>query len=189
MKTFKLLLLVVLSTVAWADVPNEFQAGTPAIADQVNQNFNDLDARIEENASNIALLDNEMECDTASVSGWWTFSQTDGRYSVVCVGYVDEGGISEADVSFCEVADRGSDDDNYVVNDNLTMVMPSVFEGSWTVVQEPHGCVVNGTYSESRGVTTIKANIGRHGDSLAGWGQYPQGDLFGITGIRTSKLR
>ncbi len=36
------------------DIPNQFQAGTPAIADEVNQNFSAVEAAVDDNAADIA---------------------------------------------------------------------------------------------------------------------------------------
>jgi len=32
------------------DIPNQFQAGTPAVADEVNQNFSAVEAAVDDNA-------------------------------------------------------------------------------------------------------------------------------------------
>ena len=37
------------------DIPNQFQAGTPAVADEVNQNFGAAELAIDDNAADIAV--------------------------------------------------------------------------------------------------------------------------------------
>ena len=181
---------------ALGEPPSGVQSGVPARAASVKEKFMEFDARVEANTSaieelsdTVSTLGDEVACEVLSLAGWWTFSQTDGKYSLVCIAYMDEAGIAEADVAECTVADRGSDDDHYVVTDTIFTVSPSISAGSWTASEEVYGCSVSISFTESRGITTMEANVGRHGDSLAGWGRYPTGDLFGVTGIRTSKNR
>ena len=59
-KRFNLLIICFLpSIVAWGDVPNQFQAGSPAIAAEVNQNFANLDGRVAalETTGGVVIID------------------------------------------------------------------------------------------------------------------------------------
>ena len=133
--------------------------------------------------------DRNARCKISDFKGWWITSQTDGKYSVICRGYNEKSGNVLPETTSCEVADRGSDDDNYVVNDNLSIVSPSISQGWWQVYEGDGGCEIEATYYESRGVTTMKLIMDSQSKTGAGWGKYPQGDLFGVTAFRTSKKR
>jgi hypothetical protein len=43
------------------DIPNQFQAGTPAVADEVNQNFSAVEAAIDDNAADIGALQSSVD--------------------------------------------------------------------------------------------------------------------------------
>lgn len=67
MKKTSLLKLVILSSYCFGlnasevDIPNSFSAGTPAVADEVNQNFDEVEAAVDDNHQKIVNLQAEIE--------------------------------------------------------------------------------------------------------------------------------
>jgi len=53
---------------AQTEVPNDFQAGTPARAAEVNENFNTLETAIDDNAANVAINTADITANTANAA-------------------------------------------------------------------------------------------------------------------------
>ena len=66
--TFAAALLVASTAFGQTQVPNTFQAGQPARADEVNANFSELESAANQNASDIATIAADIDANTSSVT-------------------------------------------------------------------------------------------------------------------------
>ena len=77
-------LLLIGSAVMAQSVPNTFTTGTRAVAAEVNENFANLDGRVNANASNVASLGSVLDEVPASIEFYAIKQAQEGAASAVC---------------------------------------------------------------------------------------------------------
>lgn len=112
-----------------ADVPNVFQNGLPALAEQVNENFSDLDARLASLASRQSgdVYREEVNCDL-NPSAMWDTLQRERGWRVIAItfsGTCRSGNfISTGDAEFVILA--GSEKATAVIEDPIFVSSGSI---------------------------------------------------------------
>lgn len=96
-------------------IPNDFQAGTPAVADDVDENFeavrvevNDNNTRISTNASNISTNTSNISNNTANINANATDIQNKGLIDVTVLTARCAGNVSFPNGSYVKLSDIGT---------------------------------------------------------------------------------
>ena len=79
-----MVLLLIGSAVMAQSVPNTFTTGTPAVASEVNENFANLDGRVNTNANNLATVGAVLEQVPASIEFYAVRQAQEGAASALC---------------------------------------------------------------------------------------------------------
>ena len=79
-----LVLLLIGSAVMAQGVPNSFTPGTPAVAAEVNENFANLDGRVNMNANDVAMLGAVLEQVPANIEFYAIAQAQEGTASALC---------------------------------------------------------------------------------------------------------